>query len=319
MARGLARQLPAGFEFQALESRAYAGRGADVAFFKKGGTLFALIPGWSGALGFDVACWEPNQDELKSWKRTAEEYEIPETISEYVKSQTLRVRAVELPPFLVEIAAWEPGWKSVDANDAEVRKALRAHQFSGSIEIHQGGSLLRARRKSGGALIAERALPLTYRQAAQGLREFRFPSSDEWEYACGGGRDSLFRWGDHAPYDRYPTDISPAEAEWGRKWVLSGGKLERPPQGFVSDWDFHREPNAFGLRIASDPYKIELTAAAGITRGGDGGCAICGGVGFFAGWLTLATAWYEKECCEHNPDESIMHGYTVCRRVLELR
>src|SRR5205814_9468821 len=35
---------------------------------------------------------------------------------------------------------------------------------------------------------------------------FRFPTSDEWEFACGSGEPTLFRWGDHAPCDRYPLD-----------------------------------------------------------------------------------------------------------------
>ena len=87
----------------------------------------------------------------------------------------------------------------------------------------------------------------------------------------GCGSTTLFRWGDHVPCDRYPTDISPVEAAWRRKWVLSLGRLEYPPEGFIADWDYHRQPNAFGLFIASDPYKYELMAEIGTTRGGDGG------------------------------------------------
>jgi hypothetical protein len=147
---------------------------------------------------------------------------------------------------------------------------------------------------------------------------FRFPTSHQWEYACGGGAPTLFRWGDHVPCDRYPTDVSPAEAAWRIQWVLSGGKLERPAAGFVSDWDCHRQPNAFDLFIASDPYKYELTAEISVTRGGDGGSMICGGAGFFMGWLTLATAWFEEHSCQHDPSEPIHPGFTIGRRVLEL-
>jgi hypothetical protein len=148
---------------------------------------------------------------------------------------------------------------------------------------------------------------------------FRFPTSDEWEYACGAGASTLFRWGDHVPCDRYPTDVSPAEAAWRRLWVFSGGKLERPAEGFASDWEFHRQPNAFGLQMASDPYKYELLAEPGIFRGGDGGATICGGAGFFAGWLTLATAYFEEYACGYDPAEPLMPGFTIGRRVLELR
>jgi hypothetical protein len=112
--------------------------------------------------------------------------------------------------------------------------------------------------------------------------------------------------------------VSPEEAAWRRHWVLSGGKLEYPERGFTSDRDDHRRPNAFGLFIASDPYKSELVFEPGISRGGDGGCTICGGAGFFVGWLTLATAYFEKDFCEHDPTESITPGYTVARRALPL-
>jgi len=100
--------------------------------------------------------------------------------------------------------------------------------------------------------------------------------------------------------------------------VLSAGELEYPPEGFYSDWDYHRRPNAFGLFIASDPYKAELVGDRDTTRGGDGGCTICGGAGFFAGWLTLATAYFEEGTCREDPAEPVAHGYSVGRRVLPL-
>ena len=147
---------------------------------------------------------------------------------------------------------------------------------------------------------------------------FRLPTSDEWEHACGAGASTLFRWGDHAPCDRYPPDASVEEAEFRARWVQSEGKLTRPPGGFVSDFDQHRRPNAFGLHIASDPYRSELVAEADMSRGGDGGSMICGGAGYFLGWLPLATAWFDPAFCRREPGEPIQVGYTVMRRVLPL-
>lgn len=100
---------------------------------------------------------------------------------------------------------------------------------------------------------------------------------------------------------------------------MSGGRLAYPAEGFTPDWDHHRRPNAFGLHIAWDPYKYELTAEIGTTRGGDGGGTICGGMGFFVGWLTLATAYFEEHTCRHDPAKPIPAGYTIGRRVLDLR
>jgi hypothetical protein len=61
---------------------------------------------------------------------------------------------------------------------------------------------------------------------------------------------------------------------WRSEWALSAGQLQRPRDGFKADWEEHRRPSAFGVAISPDPYKSELMAEIGITRGGDGGCTI---------------------------------------------
>ncbi|GGU72186.1 hypothetical protein GCM10010275_03270 [Streptomyces litmocidini] len=96
--------------------------------------------------------------------------------------------------------------------------------------------------------------------AARGLR---MPSSDEWEHACGAGAETLFRWGDDCPRDRLPHEDGPG------------------PQN---------EPSAFGLRIAYDTYRSELTSDTTAVHGGDGGESVCGGYGRLLAWLPLATA-----------------------------
>jgi hypothetical protein len=99
--------------------------------------------------------------------------------------------------------------------------------------------------------------------AALAARGLRMPSSDEWEHACGAGADTLFRWGDDCPLDRIPY-----------------GDRTGP----------HRQPNGFGLRIAYDTYRTELTSDVTATHGGDGGESVCGGYGHMLAWLPLATA-----------------------------
>ncbi|MER6915628.1 hypothetical protein ABT354_28485 [Streptomyces sp. NPDC000594] len=96
--------------------------------------------------------------------------------------------------------------------------------------------------------------------AAEGLR---MPGADEWEHACGAGAETLFRWGDTCPLDRVPYDDG--------------------------DGPQHR-PGAFGLRIAYDTYRMELSSDPGSVHGGDGGESVCGGYGALLGWLPLATA-----------------------------
>jgi hypothetical protein len=163
------------------------------------------------------------------------------------------------------------------------------------VNLVQGGQTTRVRRSESGEFAAERFNPkmnheLLTRQLAEA--GFRLPGSDEWEFACGAGAATLFRWGDHAPCDRYPPD-----------------RRKTPP------FELHRQPNALGLSIAHDPYKFEVVAEANRARGGDGGVCICGGAGFFIGWLTLATAYFEPELSE--PQE-LSPGYAVARRVLPL-
>jgi hypothetical protein len=321
-ARRLAKELPSGFTFDAIRLYQLGERQNSVALYQKDNASFVLIPGGAVTLGYDAERpWKPNPDELESWQSTAEEYGIDKTLPEYITEVTLRERRVELPPILMETTAGELGWETISDEHPDVQEIIREYGTQTQVTVSRGDISTRMRRGPDGAVIAERSLERTHAELASQLKVagFRFPTSDEWEFACGSGAPTLFRWGDHVPCDRYPTDISPAEAAWRRQWVLSGGKLEYPAQGFAADWDLHRRPNAFGLFIASNPYQSELVAEVGITRGGDGGCTICGGAGFFIGWLTLATAYFEEDACKHQPAEPVSQSYTVGRRVLELR
>jgi hypothetical protein len=301
IARRLADELPSGFSFQGIHRFRCGERQHHVALYQQNDATFALMPSAAAVIGYDAdRPWEPAPDELESWQCTSEEYGIDKSIREYIASVTTRIRRAELPPFLIETNAREFGWESVDTDDAEVRDILREYgkKSRGTVEISRGGATIRVRWDQNGAKVAERSVSCTHAELASRLAAagFRFPTSDEWEYACGGGAPTLFRWGDHVPCDRYPTD-----------------------KGFTSDWNCHREPNAFGLSIASDPYKYELVSEIGVTRGGDGGGMICGGIGFFVGWLTLATAYFEEHSCRHEAAKPVCAGFTFGRRVLELR
>ncbi|MGI5170638.1 hypothetical protein ACQEU3_40450 [Spirillospora sp. CA-253888] len=124
-------------------------------------------------------------------------------------------------------------------------------------------------------------------------RGLRMPSPDEWEHACGAGATTLFRWGDHCPLDRMPDD----------------------PDGGP-----HEHPNAFGLRIAYDTYRAELSTDRTAVHGGDGGESIWGGYGHLLGWLPLATANRNPSMAEfvYGPeDKDLTDTYSV-RPVLPL-
>ncbi|WP_155629189.1 hypothetical protein [Burkholderia cepacia] len=315
----LAQVLPTGFAFDAVRSFELAGRQCEIAQFTLGTARFSLIPGNTVQLGFDVANWTPTPDMIESWRDTAQEYGIEESLHDYVDARTSEIRTATVAPLLVENQYAEVGWRQIDSSDAEVQALLQQHPRG---VTSFGDVTTRVTVTDSGHIIAERAdeNDLSHAAIATNFIEagFRLPTPDEWEYFCGTGATTLFRWGDHVPCDRYPTDISPEEATWRRQWALSSGQLERPEAGFRRDWEFHRVANAFGLHIASDPYKMELTTQAGLTFGGDGGGAICGGAGFLSGWLPLASAWNDPDVCQHAPDVEISLGYTVARRVLPL-
>jgi hypothetical protein len=86
---------------------------------------------------------------------------------------------------------------------------------------------------------------------------FRLPTEDEMEAAAGG---SLFSWGMEVP--------------------------EGEPYEKETSFTLHKEPNSFGLILNSDPYMCEVCRHA--LKYGDGGCSICGGDPWPAGWLALS-------------------------------
>lgn len=130
--------------------------------------------------------------------------------------------------------------------------------------------------------------------AALAARGLRMPSSDEWEHACGAGADTLFRWGNDCPLDRIPY-----------------GDRTGP----------HNRPSAFGLRIAYDTYRAELTSDATSIRGGDGGESVCGGYGRLLAWLPLATANRNPAMVEfvYGPEGDDLSEEFSTRPVLTLR
>jgi hypothetical protein len=305
-AKRLVRELPDGFAFRAVQAFRLGEQEHRVAQFERDGTLFSLIPGGAITLGYDAARpWQPTPEEREDWEETAEAYDISRSLREYIADVTLRPRNVSIAPFLMETVANEVGWEEIAPDDPDVQAIVRRHLTDSvapdQVEVFQGDSAFRVERDRHGMLTAQRAETATHAELAAQLarRGFRFPTSDEWEYACGAGAPTLFRWGDHAPCDRYPIHIT-------------------PPEGSGADWDLHLRPNAFGVYIASTPYHYELVEESGFTRGGDGGSAICGGMGAVLGWLTLATAYFEDDACRRDSEEPIDLGYTVARRVLPL-
>ncbi|WP_117670182.1 hypothetical protein [Micromonospora sp. MW-13] len=249
----------------------YAGRRQRVALFDRAGLRFSLVPGGRVHLGYDGARFVPTPQQAASYAESADEYGLP-ALAAFVDAMTSPARVVSLPAMLVAVEAMDACAKILPSDDPRVQQLLLTANvrpgttlsMSGggggggklSVELDSAGQVRRAR------LLEQISYDGAIREAATlGLRP---ASPDEWEYACGAGAATLFRWGDDSPSDGYPYDHRTGS---------------------------HREPNLWALAIGQDSYQHEWTSEPTIVCGGDGGGATCGGMGFFLGWLTLATAY----------------------------
>ena len=132
----------------------------------------------------------------------------------------------------------------------------------------------------------------TYAKAVEAMGD-SLPTSDEWEYLCGGGLNTLFQWGDGFDFkmvlDHYPD-----------------GPEGPNPLG---------EPNFFGLLIATDPFEVEAVRAEGPTfRGGDLGGHILTGYRPVIGYLSCSPHF---KPISKGPDGKEPTRF-LCRRVVRL-
>jgi hypothetical protein len=322
----LARALPHELELKDLKAREYCGRTHRVAYFdcKEAGDLvqFVLVPGGEVSLGFDGNDFNPSDSQIESFADSAKEYDLGPSIRQFVDAQTSPRRSACVPPMLIEVVAREVmPLEPVPEHDAIFARLRDQYPQSGTVE-YRGGSLgedsIVVKRDNDGAVQVSRRPATTLVIVDERLRKsgMRLPTCDEWEHACGTGATTLFRWGDDTPVDFYPTDTCAEDRALKTAWALSGGKLvyEAPP----AKWDLHQRPNLFGLKIANNPYQSDLVADGPRALGGDGGCNICGGAGFFLGWLPLATAFRNPYEIRIESGRNVADDYHRVRRAISI-
>ncbi|MGX6601345.1 hypothetical protein ACWKSP_04270 [Micromonosporaceae bacterium Da 78-11] len=251
----------------------FAGARRRIALFDVAGQEFAFVPGGQAHLGLDATAWQPTAAQQADFDD--EEFVDDDlTIREWVASVTTPPRVVRVPPLLVATTAVEAGRVTVAPDDPRIRQLLATRQAGITLaagSTHQWSGYGGVRFGSDGA-VQEAWLDdvPTYEEETRRLAGLgqRLLTSDEWEWACGAGASTLFRWGDDVP----------------RCGAWEGG-----------DADVHHRRNVFGLQIAHDPYRAERTADRLVLRGGDGGSFACGGSGWFVNWMTLATTYRDDE------------------------
>lgn len=277
LAEDLAKELPDGFRFIDIRPYSLGNQQNSIASFEYQSSRFSLIPGAEVTLGYGGS-FEPNAEQYESWLETVEcELPLEEDLDEYIISHTTALRTCKIKPMLIEVNSHEIGLERISQEEPVIQEILSEYPESKEVEVYQQYRVI---RNSDSSIDAFRSVDKTHEQVVEEMisQGFRLPTSDEWEYVCGSGSCTLFRWGDDCPCDCYPIDDKP-------------------------DWIFHRIRNAFGLYIAQNPYNLEIIAEPKILRGGDGGSTICGGWGYFACWLPLATAFIDKELAAWTGDD----------------
>lgn len=135
-------------------------------------------------------------------------------------------------------------------------------------------------------------------QAVRLLKEgpFTLATEDEWEYLCNCGARTLFRWGDTLEGVTEEIYAVGAAGGEGKKAILE-------------------RPNGWGIFIAYDSYKNEIIDDLAYTKGGDGGCSLCGGDGAIY-VLPCYTAFYRYPMAERKL--RLSKDYFCYRRILRI-
>ncbi|WP_431874880.1 hypothetical protein [Micromonospora marina] len=275
--------------------RAYAGRSHRSVLFDRGGMRFALVPGGRPTLGYDAGRFQPLPHQAADYADSAAEFGLP-SLTEHVDAMTSPARGADMPAMLVAVDAFDPCEIPLAPDDPRVRELVAAVQGrpGGARTLGPDGDGLTVEFDRTGQVVRARAIrEVSYEEAMAGLASLglRTATPDEWEWACGAGATTLFRWGDDCPEHGYPYDHKTGP---------------------------HRQGNLWGLAIGQDPYRHEVTTERTVVCGGDGGGATCGGSGFFLGWLTIATAFRDEDFGRWSASDEGYADEILTRPVIEL-
>ena len=282
------------------------GQCTDSAIFEYEGSEFVFVPGDMVTLGWNDFSEGMDECTRNEIMEAFEEFEYDGTVEEFIRTYTSPVRQVKIGPMLVERKLQEFGYERVDIEDPRItgnkewmESLEKAREYSG-LNIVGAVRFTRIEDK----WVADLCHHTTYRQLLDSLKEqgFSLPTADEWEYLCGGGCRTLFPWGDSFDFSMH-------------LYHFEDEKNKNMPYDM-------EEPNFFGLSIAFNPYKSEIVKADKFsTKGGDGGCNICGGMGVVMGYLPCSpyfTSMYERYDGENDMDTEPDNDYSFIRRIIRI-
>lgn len=295
-----------GFTFKCFECFERFGQITDTAVYKFENSEFVFVHGDTVTLGWDSFAVGMDDTTKENIIETLEEYGVY-NIEEFLKENMSPVRTIKIGPMLVERKLNDIGWIVVDSESSEVFEEERVKNAieeikSGKCQEYTFHEELRL-RKSNDEITAEEYKSISYDEFVDSILEsgFRLPTEDEWEYLCGGGVRTLFRWGDSFDYDMHLYHFE-----------------EATPNSIEYDLE---KSNQFGISIGFDPYKQEIVMESEqFLKGGDGGCNICGGSGLALGYLPVATYYQDKNIYDEMLDYMSYIGgdYNFYRRIIRL-
>ena len=265
------------------------------AIFKYKESEFVFVPGDTVTLGYEGLpknLSDESLDQLKYFSKNPNEF-----LEEYIRDNFSKVRKATIKPILVErdlqILAWRKSnleeLKDFDSNLLKDYNEFKSSNYN-RLTLDETARFT----KVGNDIEIELYDDISYDELYENLKDegFSLANLDEWEYLCGGGCRTLFPWGDDIDYNMnlfYYT-------KKGNKYDLE-------------------EPNFFGLSIAYDPYKMEIIDNKSFSKGGDGGCNVCGGFGEFLGYLSCSP--YFNQVIDY--EEEYLNGdFNFYRRIIRI-
>jgi hypothetical protein len=277
----------------------------ETAVYDHNGTEFVFVPGSAVTVG-----WDSFTESLSNVQLSHLGWDSIDRLTEFLRGCTSPVGEATVGPMLIERQPKEIGWTEVAEDSAEFRAVFRGELPAVTEDppmamMGFGRSRIIFGRGRRTCYLYKR---ISYDEllATCTAEGFRFPTEDEFEYLCGGGTRTLYRWGDML--------LPPFARQFG---VPKEDEPIDPPEGYSMTPFYLAGANFLGVSICFDPSRSELVQHSPVWgKGGDGGCAMCGGEGPFGAFLPYATFYWNR--MEDLDRDDVSGNYTLARKIKRL-